>query len=74
MNQALLNDLCSAINRNSRENASNTPDYVLASYLYQCLENYEAAVNARERWYGREAPVPANVNAAPIPVAPALPR
>jgi len=53
---ALVNDLAAAINRNSRENASNTPDFILASYLVECLKNYEGAVNARENWYGRPAP------------------
>lgn len=42
----LERDLAKAINRNSRENASNTPDFVLAEYLVRCLEAYEAAVRA----------------------------
>lgn len=43
------------INRNSRENASNTPDVILAQYLEGCLLAFETAVQQRETWYGRDA-------------------
>lgn len=46
-------DLRSAINRASKENASDTPDWILARYLSACLEAYDGAVASRERWYGR---------------------
>lgn len=59
MSQALINAFAHAINCESRENASNTPDFILASYLMACLETFEAAVNARERWYGRTNDSPA---------------
>ena len=42
-----------ALNRNSAENGSDTPDYVLACYLVDCLNAYDKAVAERERWYGR---------------------
>lgn len=42
------------INRYSMENGSNTPDFILAEYLTDCLESYDDAVQAREKWYGRE--------------------
>lgn len=47
-----LNDL---INRYSKENLSNTPDFILAKYLEGCLTAFETAVIERERWYGRDA-------------------
>ncbi len=47
------NELRTLINSNSRENASNTPDFVLAEYLNACLDAFNAAINARERFYGR---------------------
>lgn len=47
----------STINRFSKENGSNTPDFILAQYLVDCLSAYDKAVTAREKWYGRE-PVP----------------
>ena len=51
----LLEDIQSAINRHSAENASNTPDFILAQYLEQCLAAFDVAVQQRETWYGRDA-------------------
>jgi hypothetical protein len=42
------------LNSHSRENASNTPDYLLAEYLLRCLEAGEILVARREKWYGVE--------------------
>ena len=50
-----LKDLAALINRYSIEGGSNTPDFILADYMLMALENYEAANNRRERWYGRDA-------------------
>lgn len=47
-------DLEKLINRHSKENGSNTPDWVLASYLVRCLEVFDACIELRERYYGRE--------------------
>ncbi len=41
------------INAHSKENGSDTPDWILAEYLLGCLEGFDAAVTAREKWYGR---------------------
>jgi hypothetical protein len=41
------------INKHSKENGSNTPDFILAKYLNNCLEAYNHAVQFREKWYGR---------------------
>ena len=43
-----------AINRHSLENGSDTPDFVLAEYLIDCLAAFDRATVARERWYGRD--------------------
>lgn len=43
------------INRHSQENASNTPDFILAQYLSACLLAFETAIQQREAWYGRDA-------------------
>jgi hypothetical protein len=48
-------ELCDLINRRSQENASNTPDFILAQYLSACLLAYNTAVQQRETWYGRDA-------------------
>lgn len=42
------------INRESQENASNTPDFILAQYLAACLAAYNTATQQRETWYGRD--------------------
>lgn len=47
-------ELTSLINRYSKENDSNTPDFMLAQYLTGCLNHFNAIVNMREKWYGRE--------------------
>jgi hypothetical protein len=36
------------------EAGSDTPDFILASYLNNCLLNWNHAIAAREKWYGRE--------------------
>lgn len=49
----LRKDLAALLNRYRRENYSNTPDFVLASYLVECLQAFERANMQRERWYGK---------------------
>jgi len=44
----LRKEIQRAINRNSAENVSDTPDFVLADYLMDCLEAYNKAVTARD--------------------------
>jgi hypothetical protein len=43
----------SLLNAHSQENASDTPDFLLAEYLVGCLTLWNQTVQARERWYGR---------------------
>lgn len=45
-------DISSALNRNSSENGSNTPDWILAEFLAGCLAAYDLAVTKRDSWYG----------------------
>lgn len=42
------------LNSHSCENGSDTPDFILAEYMTQCLAAFDAASMARDRWYGRE--------------------
>jgi len=42
------------INSFSKENDSNTPDFILAEYLNNCLNNFTTTSRAREKWYGKE--------------------
>lgn len=46
--------LQSTINRHSRENGSNTPDYVLANFLAGVLDQFDCATLLRDRFYGVE--------------------
>ena len=48
-------ELRSLINKNSMENASNTPDFILAQFMSACLQMFNTAVQQRETWYGRDA-------------------
>lgn len=48
-------DLSALVNKHSLENSSGTPDFILATYIKQCLDAYNAAVCAREAWHGRDA-------------------
>lgn len=50
---ALEIELSSLLNRHSQENASNTPDFVLAQFLLASLAAFNASVVRREQWYGR---------------------
>jgi hypothetical protein len=47
----LQKDIEALINRHSRENESNTPDYILATFMLDCLRAFELASRERERWY-----------------------
>jgi hypothetical protein len=47
-----LNDLTAVINRHSKENDSNTPDWILAQYMGNCLNAFTMANGQRESWYG----------------------
>lgn len=40
------------INKHSAEGHSNTPDFILATYLADCLEAYGKATKRRDEWYG----------------------
>lgn len=50
---ALADEIRAAVNRCSRENVSNTPDFILAEYMQACLVAFETASMRREEWYGR---------------------
>jgi hypothetical protein len=67
----LQKDIESAINRHSAENGSNTPDFILAQYLVSCLAAFDAAVNRRSAWYGRED-APGQPDCAPPATPPVL--
>ena len=47
-------ELETLINKHSMENGSDTPDFLLAEYLTDCLNTFEKTMQKREKWYGRE--------------------
>lgn len=46
-------ELKSLINKYSKENESNTPDFILVQYISGCLAVFNMVVQQRENWYGR---------------------
>lgn len=46
-----LSELTELINKYSKENESNTPDFILANYICDCLLSYSKAIESRDRWY-----------------------
>lgn len=42
------------LNRYSKENDSNTPDFILAKYVQDCLSSLQTAVNRRDEFYGKK--------------------
>ena len=51
MTATLRQEIAAAINRHSAENGSNTPDFILAEYLTDCLAAFDKAVNMRSRYF-----------------------
>lgn len=44
-----------AINKYSKENGSNTPDFILARYLTDCLTAFDKATASRSSFYGHHS-------------------
>jgi len=63
----LEKELAATLNRHSAENASNTPDFILAQYLLGCLAAWNTAVQQRETWYGRDSRL---ISVTELPSAP----
>lgn len=48
---SLRKEIEQSINKHNGENRSNTPDFILAEYLMDCLETFDRFVNKREAYY-----------------------
>lgn len=48
-------ELESLLNRHSKENGSDTPDFVLADFLIRSLAAFDAATTRRSEWYSPAA-------------------
>lgn len=49
--EAIIKDLTELINKYSLENDSNTPDFILAEYLFDCLISSTILISSRSIWY-----------------------
>ena len=47
------NELEILINKYSLENGSNTPDFILAHFLTDCLKAFDGASEAKRKYYGQ---------------------
>lgn len=54
MIEDIKRELAELINKYNLENESNTPDYIIAEYLYNCLENYNLITKLKDKWYGKK--------------------
>ena len=46
-------ELSALINAHSLESGSDTPDFILAQYMSDCLETFNQAMINRSAWYTR---------------------
>lgn len=67
MNNTLRQDIASVLNQHSRENGSNTPDWILAEYLILCMDAFDGATKARRAWYGFELEYPGCAKVKDLP-------
>lgn len=45
-------ELQQLINKYSKENGSDTPDFILPEYLTECLKIFNKTISLRNTWYG----------------------
>ena len=57
--KTIKNELAGLINSHSLENGSNTPDFILAAYLLNCLAVFDHANNWNTAWHSKDG-VPEN--------------
>ncbi len=50
-NKDFRKELEELLNKYCRENESNTPDFVLADYLVNCLNAFDKATESRRQYY-----------------------
>lgn len=56
LNLSFRDELTFLINKHSMENASDTPDFILANYISSCLDLYASTVRSRDKWFGIDSP------------------
>lgn len=58
MEKTFRDALTNLINYYSKENGSNTPDFILAEYLDDCLKAFDKASTLRQSWHSKDCPTP----------------
>ena len=51
MSTRFINELTALLNKYSLENESDTPDFLLAQYVFHCLEIYATITKQRDKWF-----------------------
>lgn len=46
----LADELAALLNKHSADNAADTPDFILATYMLGCLKAFTEAVERRDAW------------------------
>lgn len=59
-NKEFIFELTTLINKHRIENIPDTPDFILADYLYECIDVFARYSKAKERWYGKELDILTN--------------
>lgn len=54
MEVGLRREIASVLNRHSMEKHSNTPDFILAKYLTNCLRAFDIAMQEREVYFNQD--------------------
>ncbi len=49
---SLEQELKALLNRHSAEGRSNTPDFILAEFMVECLGIWHRATRKRDKWWG----------------------
>jgi hypothetical protein len=59
-------DLASVLNSHSADNKADTPDFILAAYLIDCLTTYRRIKEWNEMWHSRlGVPIPMQEDGPP---------
>lgn len=52
MNRSFEDELSDLINRHNKDSEANTPDFILAKYLTEILEEYIKSIQSNRAWQG----------------------
>lgn len=55
MKSEFQEEFSALLNKHSKENGSNTPDFILVEFLSKVLRSFDYAVNHRSAWFKNES-------------------